>query len=156
MCELESCLCNEGISDVQFTGKDCGRNMVDFRGAQRRGWLSNRGRGWCKCCSRLEGDGFSPEALFLGGERGRLTRVTVSPRLAPRATASSKVKKRGRFDLKLVRDRSLNLSGGGASVTLEGDGFEARGRCLVLGLGTAAVEAEFALRAEVATGVVGS
>jgi len=86
----------------------------------------------------------------------RVARVTVSPRLAPRATASSKVKKRGRFDLKLVRDWSLNLSGGGASVTLEGDGFEARGRCLVFGLGTAAVEAEFALRAEVATGVVGS
>ena len=125
MCELESCLCNEGISDVQFTGKNCGWDMIDFWRAQRRGRLSNRGRRGCKCCSRLESDGFSPETLFLGWERGRLTRVTVSPRLAPRATASSEVKKRGGFNLELVWDWGLNLSGGRAGVTLEGNRLEA-------------------------------
>jgi len=104
MCELESCLCNEGISDVQFTGEDSGWDMVDSGRAGRRVRLrGGRGR-WCKCCSRLEGDGFSPETLFLKWERGRLTRVTVSPRLAPRATASSKVREGGSFDLELVWD----------------------------------------------------
>lgn len=154
MCELESCLRNEGISDVQFTGKNCGWDMVDFRRAQRRGWSYSGKRGWCKCCSRLEGDGFSPETLFLGWERRRLTRVTVSPRLAPRATASSEVQKRSGFDLELVWYRCLSLGGSGACVALEGDGSEARCRCLMFRLGTAAVETEFALCTKVAASVV--
>jgi len=156
MCELESCLCNEGISDVQFTGKDCGWDMVDFGRAGRRGWLYGGCWGWCKCGSRLESDGFSPETLFLEWERGRLTGVTVSPRLAPRATASSEVKERRGFDLKLVWDRCLKLGRGWASVALERDGFEARCRGLVFGLGSSAVEAELALGAVVSSGVVDS
>jgi len=48
----------------------------------------------------------------------------------------------------------LELGRGWASVALEGDGFEARCRGLVLGLGPAAVEAEFALGAIVAASVV--
>lgn len=100
MCELESCLGNEGVSDVQFTGEDGRRDMADsrIRRGGRNGVSGDR-RAWCKRCSRLESDGFSPEALFLGGERWRLTVITVSSRLASRTTASSKIKKRSGFNL---------------------------------------------------------
>ena len=154
MCELESCLCNEGISDVQFTSKDCGWDMVDFGRVDRRGWPYGMCWRWCKCCSRLESDGFSPETLFLEWERGRLTGVTVSPRLAPRATASSEVKERRGFDLKLVRDGRLELGRSRASVALKGDRFEAGCRSLVFGLRSSAIEAELALGAVVSAGIV--
>jgi len=154
MCELESCLCNEGISDVQFTSKDCRWDMVNFGRDGRRGWLYGGRRGWCKCCSRSEGNGFSPETLFLEWERGRLTGITVSPRLAPRATASSEVKKRSGFDLELIRDGCLELGRSRASVALKGDRFEAGCRSLVFGLRSSAIEAELALGAVVSAGVV--
>jgi hypothetical protein len=100
MCELESCLGDEGVSDVQFTGEDGGWDMADSRIRWNRGdGVDDDRRGWCKGCSRLEGDGISPETLFLRWERGRLTGVTVGSRLAPSTTASSKVKGRGGFDL---------------------------------------------------------
>lgn len=86
MGELKSCLCDEGVSDVQFTGEDGGWDMEDFWSAQRRGL------DWCKRCSWPESDGVSPEALFLRWEKWRLTWGTVGLRLASRATASSKVK----------------------------------------------------------------
>jgi len=84
----------------------------------------------------------------------RVARVTVSPRLAPRATASSEIEKGGSFDLKLIWDRCLELSRSGASVALEGDGFEAWCRGLVFGLGSSAVEAKFALGTVMSAGII--
>lgn len=148
MCELKSCLGNEGVSDVQFTGEDGGGDMADSRIHWDGGDRVSVDRGaWCKRCSRLEGDGFSPEALFLGGERWRLTVVTVGPRLASRTTASSEVEEWSSLDLELFRDWGLDLGWSGAGISLGSDRFEARCRCLVLGLWSSAEEAEFALGA---------
>lgn len=127
MCELKSCLGNEGVSDVQFTGEDGRGDMADSR-IRRDGMDRVRGdRGaWCKRCSGLEGDGFSPEALFLRGERWRLTIVTVGSRLASRTTASSEVKEGSGFNLKLFRDWGLDLGWSGAGIPLDSDRFESR------------------------------
>jgi hypothetical protein len=97
----------------------------------------------------------SPEALFLGGERRRLTRFTVSPRLAARATASSEVEEGSGFDLKLLRDWGLDLCWNGTSISLNGDWFEARRGRLVLGLGAAAKETKLVLSAVVSSRGVG-
>lgn len=39
MCELKSCLGNEGVSDVQFTGEDGGGDMADSRVCSDRKYM---------------------------------------------------------------------------------------------------------------------
>jgi hypothetical protein len=63
--------------------------------------------------------------LFLGGERRRLTLVTVGLRLAARATASSEVKEWGSFNLELVWDRIESLRRGWSGVPFSGNRVEA-------------------------------
>lgn len=156
MCELKSCLGNEGVSDVQFTGEDGGGDMADSRVWRDKGDMVSGDRGaCCKRRSRLEDDGFSPEALFLGWERWRLTMVTVGSRLASRTTASSEVKEGSGFNLKLFRDWGMDLCWSGTGISLDSDRFKTRCRCLVFGLWSSAEEAKFALSAVVASCGVG-
>jgi hypothetical protein len=106
MCELESCLCDEGVSDVKFTCEGRGWDMVDSWsgggrdvGGRNRGlfrlWLE-WGKGW----SLGKGDGLSPESLFIWGKGRGLTMFSVGGRLAPVTTASLINRGSGRgFDL---------------------------------------------------------
>ena len=81
--------------------------------------------------------------------------VTVGSRLASRTTASSEVKEGSGLNLELFRDRGLDLRWSGAGISLGSDGFEARCRCLVLGLWSSTEEAEPALGAIVAARGIG-
>lgn len=127
MCELKSCLGNEGVSDVQFTGEDSRRDMADSR-VRWNTWngFGKDWRVWYKRCSRLESDRFSPETLFLGWERWRLTGVTVSSRLASRTTASSEVEEGCCLYLKLFWRGCVDLCRCWTSIALKGDWFKTR------------------------------
>lgn len=93
MCELKSCLCDEGVSDVKFTCKDSGWDIADTRvgchdDGNRNRCLFGLWRVWGKCRSFGEGDWLSPESLFGRGEGWGLTVWSVGGRLAPVTTAS--------------------------------------------------------------------
>jgi hypothetical protein len=162
MCELKSCLCDEGVSDVKFSCEDSGWDIADARvggcdGSSRSRFLLRSG--WrCKGRSLGEGDWLSPKALFVWGKRWGLTVWSVGDRLAPGTTASlcgGHVGVRGRcFNLARFRERSGCDDWGVPGVGRWEHLPEAGSGGLVFWEGASAVHADFGFGAGTSTAIV--